>query len=78
MHTAILVTGRLTGPKSVELDEALSTSSGPVEVIVRATQPRNHESESLSEFLRALPPGKRDRDDIDLQMLQERDSWGDR
>jgi len=29
----------------------------------------------LSDYLRALPPGTRSKDDIDQQIREERDSW---
>ena len=37
MQDAIVIRGRLTGPRSVELDEAVSDLEAQVEVIVRSS-----------------------------------------
>jgi hypothetical protein len=77
MQKLLLITGRLTGPKSVELDEAVTDMSSDVEVLVRPAT-KIVPSEKVSDFLRALPAGGRSKEDIDHQMLEERDSWGNR
>ncbi len=79
MQAARVVKGRLTGPRTVELSEAVSEATEEVEVLIRpvavtAQQP----TLSVSEFLKRLPPGTRSREDIDQQIREERDSWGDR
>jgi hypothetical protein len=80
MQSAILIKGRLTGPTTVELDEPVAQASAEVEVLIRpalggtANVPR----ESVLDFLRRLPPGTRTKEDIDQQIREERDSWGDR
>jgi hypothetical protein len=33
---------------------------------------------SIFDFIRKLPPGTRTKEDIDRQLAEERDSWGDR
>jgi len=78
MHNAIVVKGRLVGPKSVELDEAISSDNAEVEVIVRTGNGvAAGQRETLSEFLRRLPPGNRSKADIDSQIREEREAWGD-
>jgi hypothetical protein len=70
------IKGRLVGPRNVELDEPVLDTAADVEVIVRTD--RHKAGESLSDFLRHLPPGKRSREDIDSQIREERDSWSER
>ena len=74
-----VVKGRIINPTTVELDEPLIDTTGEVEVLVRvADEKTNGGNEALSEFLRRLPPGLRTKEDIDRQIREEHDSWGDR
>jgi len=78
MQIPIVVNGRLVGPTHIELDEPVASLKGDVEVLLRVRQtPANASAETLSEFLRRIPPGTRSREDIDRQLRQERDSWED-
>jgi len=79
MQDAIVIRGRLTGPRSVELDEAVSDLEAQVEVIVRSSD-RNaqQKGEDVLDLLRRIPPGTRSRDDIDSQIREEREAWGER
>ncbi len=76
MRRALIVKGRLTGPRSVELDRPVTSAESEVEVRIRPLA--NDNGESITEFLRRLPPGKRSKEEIDKQVRGERDSWGDR
>ncbi len=79
MQQAIVVKGRLVGPKTVELDEAVSEASAEVEVVVLLPgKAEPAEEENVFEFLRRLPPGTRTKADIDRQIREERDAWDDR
>ena len=51
--------------------------AGEVEVIVRVAEPASamDDGESVSAFLRGLPPGTRSKADIDRQIREERESW---
>ena len=79
MQNAIVVRGRLVGPRNVELDEAVQDLAADVEVIVRsrgagvAAPPTN-----ILDFLQSLPPGTRTKEDIDAQIREEREAWNDR
>jgi hypothetical protein len=75
MEKAILVTGRLTGPRSVELDEPVAGVTGEVEVILRPRVNGSTEDQGVSQFLRSLPPGTRSRQDMDQQLREERTGW---
>jgi hypothetical protein len=78
MQNALIVKGRLTGPRSVELDEPVSRVTDEVQVILQRVGSNGPRGESVFEFLRSLPPGIRSKEDIDRQIREERDSWGDR
>ncbi len=75
MENGILVRGRLTGPRSIELDEPVANVTTEVEVILRPKRESAPEDQGLAAFLSALPPGNRTREDIDQQLRQERAGW---
>jgi len=79
MHEAMVIKGRLTGPRSVELDQVVTGAQAEVEVVVHplSSHPAAN-GETVSQFLRRLPPGKRTKEDINQQVQDERGSWGDR
>jgi len=79
MHKAIIVRGRMTGPRRIELDEPVDDVTGEVEVVVRPVEPTPAKAaQDIFDFLRSLPPGTRSKEDIDRQIAEERESWGDR
>lgn len=79
MQKPITVRGRLTGPKRIDLDEPVNHVTGEVEVVVRPIEPApGKAAQDIFDFLRSLPPGTRSKEDIDRQIAEERDSWGDR
>lgn len=78
MERAIIVRGRLSGPRRIDLDEPVDEVTGEVEVFVRPVQAEPAAKRDLFEVLRSLPPGTRTKEDIDRQIAEERDSWGDR
>ena len=79
MQRAIVVKGRMISPTTIELDESVPEVTGGVEVILRSVAPdQTDEGETVFEFLRRLPPGTRTKEDIDRQIREEREAWGDR
>ena len=74
MSDAIVVKGRLVGPRSVELAEAVQGMVEDVEVLVHRL-PVNEDVESLLTWIESLPPGTRSTEDIDAQIREERESW---
>jgi len=79
MQNALVIKGRLTGPKSVELEQAVTGAQAEVEVLIHPLSCTPLENgETISQFLRRLPPGKLSKQQIDKQMQDERASWGDR
>lgn len=75
MQNAIVISGRLTGPKNVELDEPVADLQAKVEVILRPARAVSGREPGLGEFLRGLPVGTRNREEIDRQVRQERTAW---
>lgn len=79
MQRAIVVKGRLVNPTTIKLEEPVSEMTEEVEVILRPSpQGQTDKGETVIEFLRRLPAGTRTKEDIDRQIREERDSWGDR
>lgn len=75
----IVVRGRLSGPRRIDLDEAVDDVTGEVEVVVRPIEPKQPPvRRKLLDVIRSLPPGTRSKEDIDRQIAEERASWGDR
>jgi hypothetical protein len=73
---SIVIKGRLVGPKSVELDEPVN-GKPDVEVIVHPTENADEKSvPNVFDFLLQLPAGTRTRENIDGQILDEREAWG--
>jgi len=78
MERAIVVRGRLADSRHVELDEPVTEMKGPVEVVLRPLPERAEgEEEDIFDFIAKLPLGTRSKEDIDRQIREERESWGD-
>ncbi len=78
MERAVLVRGRLADCQHIELDEPVTEMEGPVEVEIRPLPARAEgEEEDIFDFIAQLPPGTRSKEDIDRQIREERESWGD-
>lgn len=79
MQRAIIVRGRLSEPKRIDLDEAISDVEGEIEVVVRPVDARAiSRSQDIADVIRSLPLGTRSKEEIDRQISEERASWGDR
>jgi len=78
MPTSRSVTGRLIDPQTVRLDSPVQDVMPEVEVILRPLATEGRQFDSFDDFLNSLPPGTRTREDIDAQIKEERDSWGER
>jgi hypothetical protein len=79
MERAIVVRGVLSDPLHIELAEPVTEIQGEVEVVVRlasASQPQPRQD--IFDFIASLPPGTRSKEEIDRQIQEERDAWGDR
>ena len=75
MRNAIVIVGRLVGPRQVELDEPVSGLGAQVAVIIDSQSPAQKSDGSLAAFIAGLPPGSRNREDINQQLKSEREGW---
>lgn len=76
MERALIVRGRMTDPKRIELDEPLDDVEGEVEVTVRSTKRQSLPAkESVFDLIKRLPGGRRAKEEIDLQIEEERKGW---
>ncbi len=79
MERLVAVRGKLADSRHIELDEPITEIVGAVEVFVRPV-PSEQEAaaESIFDLIARLPGGNRSKEDIDRQIREERESWGDR
>jgi hypothetical protein len=75
MEQAVIVKGRVTDDRHIELDDSLGKRTGPVEVNLRSVPTAEEGAEDILDFIARLPGGTRSKEDIDRQIRQERDSW---
>lgn len=82
MTNAYVVTGTLTSATTVQLDEALPVSDGKVRVVVEANAPS--EKPNFRQVVQAIWEAQRLRghvprsaEEIQEQIREERESWGD-
>ena len=79
MQRAFVIRGVLTDPRRIDLEEPVHDLQGKVEVTLREVPVEDPEShESIFDFVASLSPGTRSKEDIDSQIAEERESWGDR
>lgn len=75
MERPIVVHGRISAPRRIELDEPVTELQGEVEVMLRPSTRCNAASEnageSLLDFIARLPAGIRTKEDIDRQVSAE-------
>lgn len=76
MRESITMRGKLSDSRYIELAEPIEGVGEEVEVVIRPIT--SHAGISIFEIFAALPPGSRTKEDIDRQIREERDSWGDR
>lgn len=77
MNRTVVVSGKLSDSRHIELDEPVTDLEGPVEVVLRRIASEGC-GEDIFDFIAKLPPGSRSKEDIDQQIREERESWGDR
>ncbi len=83
MTHAMIVTGTLTDGKTLQLDEPLPVLSGKVRVTVEVVEGPSQKS-TFQQTLEQIWEGQRRRghvprsaEDIQAQIREERESWGD-
>lgn len=84
MMNAYVVTGTLTDAHTVKLDEPLPLAEGKVRVVVEAVPVSVAPKQSLQEYLADLRKRQAARghvprsvEEIQAQIREERESWGD-
>lgn len=79
METALILRGRLTNSRHIELDEPVPGIDGEVEVVLRrVVMPGRPGTVDVFELIATTAPGTRSKEDIDQQVADERGAWGDR
>ena len=79
METAVIVRGKMSNSRQIELDEAVPGIDGEVEVVLRrVAMSSGPATVDVFELISATVPGMRSKEDIDRQLADERGSWGDR
>ena len=79
MESEIVVRGRLSDPRHIELGRAVTEIRGRVEVVIRpVTDGMRKPGNDVFEVIATLPPGTLRKDEIDMQVREDRDSWNDR
>jgi len=63
MERAVVVRGTLIDAQHIGLDEPVTDLAGRVDVVLRRV-PSDNEDEDIFDFIAALPPGTRNKDDI--------------
>jgi hypothetical protein len=74
MSRTVVMRGRITGAKTVELDQPVPAEVTNVEVVLHVHEPPGNAQELL-DFLASLPPGSRSKEDIDRQIEEDRNAW---
>jgi len=71
------IRGRLKG-RHIELEEPVDDLEGDVEVFVRAARDATPRAPDVLEVIAAMPPGNREKSEIDAELTRTRDSWDGR
>lgn len=74
----LAINGNLADPVNIRLDKPVLELKGRVHVTLEPENEDGTARRSLSDWLESRPAGKRTKEDIDRQISEERDSWGDR
>jgi hypothetical protein len=78
MEAALIVRGKISNSRHIELDEAVPGLDGEVEVVLRRiATPEPSGMVDVFALVAASSPGTRSKADIDRQIAEERGSWGD-
>jgi hypothetical protein len=74
----LALSGNLADPVNIRLDKPVLALKGRVRVTLEPEDGHRTGRKSLSDWLESRPAGKRTKEDIDRQIAEERDSWGER
>ena len=78
MQQAYVVRGRVSDATHIELDEPVAELGCEVQVLILGpAKAKPGKNMNVFDFIRTLKPGTRTKADIDQQVRDERDQWGD-
>lgn len=77
MARTYVVRGRVSDARHIELDEPIEEGSEVHVVVVTPSVGTTKKRVDIMDHIRSLKPGTRTKEDIDRQIKEERDSWGD-
>ena len=77
MQSGAAIRGKLKG-RLIELEEPVDDLEGDVEVFVRAAHEVTPQAPDVLEVIAAMPPGCREKSEIDAELAHDRDSWDGR
>ncbi|MDX1960365.1 MAG: hypothetical protein SFU98_17475 [Leptospiraceae bacterium] len=77
MENAIILKGTILDPKHILLFEPLLEGmKGEVEIVVRVLHDiKTEDNEKFFQYVTALPPGQKSKQEIDFIIQSERTSW---
>lgn len=76
MKSAVIVKGRLSDARHIELQEPLSQIEGDVDVVVFPTvHSVGEENDDILDFIGRLVPGCKSKNEIDGLLSHERATW---
>ena len=78
MHRSVIVRGRLSYPRHIELSEPVRGIDGDVEVEVSIRPVSEIKGADVFALIASLPPGSRAKAEIYRRIKEERASWNDR
>lgn len=79
MENAVIVRGRMADSRHIELAEPVPGMEGEVEIVLRSVpSAREPNAPDVFDVIASLSPGARSKAEIDQQIADERDAWGDR
>jgi hypothetical protein len=78
MERAVILRGRISGGRRIDLDEPLDEVTGEVEVVVRSVTHASGPRPDVRDVLSALPAGSRSQAELYAALGAERASWDDR
>jgi hypothetical protein len=77
VESGAAIRGKLKG-RHIELEEPVDDLEGDVEVFVRAARDATPRTPDILEVIAAMPPGNREKSEIDAELTHARDSWDGR
>lgn len=78
MQRALVIRGRLADSRHIVLDEPVEEMQGEVEITLRPMVECGPPRRDIAEIIASMRGGRRTKDEIDAQVIEERASWHER